>query len=126
MKIVSIVAYAGTAALIALGLVMANTKPSSAEYEEYATQRLTEYIKEQGCTKTPKLLDNFIKFDCGKLVESLTPQIKQIINASTEKHDYLLFSVYHTDLEINDLIPSYKFETVGALDSFFTYKAQKE
>jgi hypothetical protein len=126
MKIVSIVAYAGAAALVALGVAMASTNPSRIEYEEYATQRLSGYLKEQGCTKTPKLLDNLIKFNCTKLIESASPQIKQVIKASTQKQDYLLFSVYTTDLQISSLIPSYKFETVGAFDNFFTYKAQKQ
>lgn len=126
MKIVSIVACTGAAALVALGVGMATTKPSRAEYEEYATQRLSEYIKEQGCSKTTNIFSNFIKFNCAEIVDSASPQIKQIINASTEKHDYLIFSVYHTNLKINSLIPSYKFETVGALDNFFTYKAKRE
>ncbi len=126
MKIVSIVAYAGVATLIALGVAMTGTNPSRAEYEEYATQRLSQYLKEQGCSKTPNLLDSLINFNCAKLIDSVNPQIKQIVKASTQKHDYLLFSVYHTDLQINSLIPSYKFETVAALDNFFTYKAQKE
>lgn len=126
MKIVSIVACAGAAVLVGLGVAMASTKPSRVEYEEYATQRLSEYLKKQGCSKTSNLLDNLIKFNCKQLVDSASPQIKQIINASTEKHDYLLFSVYHTDLKLNSFIPSYKFETVGALDNFFTYKAKKE
>ncbi|MGB3653428.1 MAG: DUF4359 domain-containing protein [Rivularia sp. (in: cyanobacteria)] len=126
MKIVSIVAYAGTAALVALGVAMASTNPSRIEYEEYATLRLSRYLKEQGCSKTPNILDNLIKFNCAKLIDSASPQIKQVINASTKKQDYLLFSVYSTDLQINSLIPSYKFETVAALDNFFTYKAEKE
>jgi hypothetical protein len=126
MKVVSIAAYAGAAVLIALGVAMAATNPSPVEYEEYATQRLSEYLKEQGCSKTPNFLDNLIKFNCAKLIDSASPQIKQIIKASTQKQDYLLFSVYRTDLQINNLIPSYKFETVGALDNFFTYKAEKE
>ena len=126
MKIVSIVAYAGAAALVVLGVAMASTNPSRIEYEEYATQRLSGYLKEQGCSKTPNILDNLIKFNCAKLIDSASPQIKQVINASTKKQDYLLFSVYSTDLQINSLIPSYKFETVAALDNFFTYKAEKE
>ena len=126
MKVVSIAAYAGVAALIALGVAMVGTNPSRAEYEEYATQRLSGYLKEQGCSKTPSLLDNLIKFNCAKFIDSASPQIKQIIKASTQKQDYLLFSVYRTELQINSLIPSYKFETVGAWDNFFIYKAEKE
>ncbi|MEM6401498.1 MAG: DUF4359 domain-containing protein [Cyanobacteria bacterium P01_D01_bin.116] len=126
MKVVSIAACAGVAALVALGVAMTGTNPSRAEYEEYATEKLSEYIKEQGCSKTANILDNLIKSNCTKLVDSGSPQIKQIINASTQKHDYVLFSVYHTEIQIAPFIPSYKFETVGALDNFFTYKAQKQ
>ena len=126
MKVVSIAAYAGAAVLIALGVAMVGTNPSQAEYEEYATQRLSGYLKEQGCSKTPNLLDNLIKFNCAKLIDSASPQIKQIIKTSTQQQDYILFSVYSTNLQINSLIPSYKFETVAALDNFFTYKAEKE
>ncbi|MEO0687055.1 MAG: DUF4359 domain-containing protein [Cyanobacteria bacterium J06649_11] len=126
MKIVSIAALAGAAALIALGVAMAGTKPSQAEYEEYATQKLSQYLKEQGCSKTPNLLDNLIKFNCKNLIDSAAPQIRQIVNASTQKRDYIIFRVYTTNLQINSVIPSYKFETVGALDNFFTYKAVKE
>ena len=126
MKVVSIAAYAGVAVLVALGVAMTGTNPSRAEYEEYATGRLSEYLKEQGCGKTPNFLDNIIKFDCAKVIDSASPQIKQIIKASTQKHDYVLFSVYRTNLQINSLLPSYQFETVGALDNFFTYKAQKK
>ncbi|MGB3636949.1 MAG: DUF4359 domain-containing protein [Rivularia sp. (in: cyanobacteria)] len=126
MKVVSIAAYAGAAALIALGVAMVGTNPSRVEYEEYATQRLGEYLKEQGCSKTPNLLDNLIKFNCAKLIDSASPQIKQIVKASSQQHDYFLFSVYHTELQISPFIPSYKFETVAALDNFFTYKAEKK
>ncbi|MCJ8280821.1 MAG: DUF4359 domain-containing protein [Rivularia sp. ALOHA_DT_140] len=126
MKIVSIAALAGASALIALGVAMAGTKPSQAEYEEYATQKLSQYLKEQGCSKTPNLLDNLIKFNCKNLIDSAAPQIRQIVNASTQKRDYIIFRVYTTNLQINSVIPSYKFETVGALDNFFTYKAVKE
>ncbi len=126
MKVVSIAAYAGAAVLIALGVAMVGTNPSRVEYEEYATQRLGEYLKEQGCSKTPNLLDNLIKFNCAKFIDSASPQIQQIVKASSQQHDYLLFSVYHTELQISPFIPSYKFETVGALDNFFTYKAEKE
>jgi len=126
MKIVSIAALAGAAALIAYGVAMAGTKPSQAEYEEYATQKLSQYLKEQGCSKTPNLLDNLIKFNCKNLIDSAAPQIRQIVNASTQKRDYIIFRVYTTNLQINSVIPSYKFETVGALDNFFTYKAVKE
>ena len=124
MKFVSIAAYAGVAALIALGVAMVGSNLSRSYYEEYATQRLSGYLKEQGCSKTPSLLDNLNKFNCAKFIDSASPIIKQIIKATTQEQDYLLLSVYRTELKINSLKPAYKVETVGAWSNFFIYKAK--
>ena len=51
MKVSTIVAYVGVAGLAALGLVMAKTNPSQAEYEEYAVQKMTKYLKTDVCKK---------------------------------------------------------------------------
>ena len=127
MKPLTIIAYTGAAAgLAALGVVMAKTNPSQVEYEEYAVQRLTEYLKSDVCKKTTNFIENLIHFNCDKLVDSANPQIQQILSRTTERQDYIIFSIYRTDLKINSWIPSYKFETVGAFDQFYTYTAEKE
>ena len=127
MKPLTIIAYTGAAAgLAALGVAMANTNPSQVEYEEYAVQRLTEYLKSDVCKKTTNFIENLIHFNCDKLVDSANPQIQQILSRTTERQDYIIFSIYRTDLKINSWIPSYKFETVGAVDQFYTYTAEKE
>ena len=41
MKNLKIITYIGTAALAVVGVAMAITNPSQADYEEYAVQRLT-------------------------------------------------------------------------------------
>ncbi|MBD0389868.1 MAG: DUF4359 domain-containing protein, partial [Nostoc sp. C3-bin3] len=53
-------------------------------------------------------------------------QIQEIIARTTERQNYIIFSIYRTDLKISSWIPSYKFETVGAFDQFYTYTAEKE
>ena len=127
MKPLMIIAYTGAAAgLAALGVAMAKTNPSQVEYEEYAVQRLTEYLKTDVCKKTTNLIENLIRFNCDKLVDSANPQIQKIIARTTERQNYIIFSIYRTDLKINSWIPSYKFETVGAFDQFYTYTAEKE
>ena len=109
-----------------MGVAMANTNPSQGEYEEYAVQRLTEYLKTDVCKKTTNLIENLIRFNCDKLVDSANPQIQEIIARTTERQNYIIFSIYRTDLKINSWIPSYKFETVGAFDQFYTYTAEKQ
>ena len=127
MKPLTIIAYTGAAAgLAALGVTMANTNPSQVEYEEYAVQRLTEYLKTDVCKKTTNIIENLIRFNCDKLVDSANPQIQEIIARTTERQNYMIFSIYRTDLKINSWMPSYKFETVGALNQFYTYTAKKE
>lgn len=127
MKPLTIIAYTGAAAgLAALGVTMAKTNPSQVEYEEYAVQRLTKYLKTDVCKKSTNFIENLIHFNCDKLVDSANPQIQEIIARTTERQNYIIFSIYRTDLKINSLIPSYKFETVGALDQFYTYTAEKQ
>ncbi|MBD2775458.1 DUF4359 domain-containing protein [Iningainema tapete] len=125
MKAFTIMACAGAVALAAVGVAMATTNPSPAEYEEYAAQQLTEYIKANVCKKTPNLLKNLVNLNCNQLIESANPQMRDIIAASTQRQNFLIFSIYRTDLTLNSLVPSYQFETVGAFDKFYTYNAQQ-
>ncbi|MEH2362840.1 DUF4359 domain-containing protein [Nostoc sp.] len=127
MKPLTIIAYTGAAAgLAVLGVAMAKTNPSQVEYEEYAVQRLTKYLKTDVCKKTTNIIENLIRFNCDKLVDSANPQIQEIITRTTERQNYIIFSIYRTDLKINSWIPSYKFETVAAFDQFYTYTAEQQ
>ena len=118
--------YVGAAGLVLLGVTMAKTNPSQAEYEEYAVQRLTKYLKSDVCKKTPKILENLIKLDCDKVVNSATPQVREIVAGTTERQDFIIFSIYRTDLKLNSWLPSYTFESVGAFESFYTYSAEQQ
>jgi hypothetical protein len=126
MKALTIIACVGVVGVTVLGMAMANTNPSQTQYEEYAVERLTEYLKSNVCKKTSNFFENLIQGNCSKLVESVNPQMREIISRSTEKQNFIIFSVYRTDLTFNNWIPSYKFETVGAFDNFYTYSAQKQ
>ncbi|MBE9034545.1 DUF4359 domain-containing protein [aff. Roholtiella sp. LEGE 12411] len=127
MKALITFAYFGAAAgLAALGVTMAKTNPSQAEYEEYAVQRLAKYLKTDVCKKTTNILENLINLNCDKLVDSVNPQMQEIIARTTEKQNYIIFSIYRTDLKLNSWVPSYRFETVGAFDQFYTYTAQEQ
>ncbi|MCP6757298.1 MAG: DUF4359 domain-containing protein [Fischerella sp. CENA71] len=138
MRFLSIITYVGVFGLAALAVVMTQTNPNQVEYEEYATQRLTEYLNTNVCKKTPKFLENVIKFNCRQVVNSAQPQIREVIAESTERQDFIVFSIYRTNLNVNSLIPAlrvdsvlpstpgYKFETLGAFDQFYTYKAEQQ
>ncbi|NJM69517.1 MAG: DUF4359 domain-containing protein [Scytonema sp. RU_4_4] len=126
MKAFTIMTCLGVVGVTVLGMAMANTNPNQTKYEDYAVQRLTEYLQSNVCKKSPNLFENFIHWNCDKLLEAANPRMKEIISLSTEKQDFIIFSIYRTDLKLNDLVPSYQFETVGAFDNFYTYSAQKQ
>jgi hypothetical protein len=126
MKSLRIITYIGAAALAGLGVAMAVTNPSHPAYEQYALQRLREYLKKDVCTRAPKAFDGFLQRNCTVMVDSSQPQIQQIVSESTQRQNFIFFSIYRTDLSIAPFIPSYHFETVGAFQNFYTYTAEKQ
>ncbi|QSJ18145.1 DUF4359 domain-containing protein [Nostoc sp. UHCC 0702] len=126
MKASTIMAYVVVAALAVCGVAMAKTNPSQTDYEEYALQRLTQYLKQDVCKKTSRFIENLLHSKCDKLVDSTNPQIKEILAATTQKQDFIVFSIYRTDLKVSSWLPSYRFETVGAFNNFYTYTAEQQ
>jgi hypothetical protein len=126
MKSLKIITYVGAAALAGLGVAMAMTNPSQGNYEQFAVQQLTEYLKKDVCIKAPEVFDNFLQRNCSVLVDSSRPKMQQIIAETTQKQNFIFFSVYRTDLFINSVIPSYHFETIGAFQNFYIYSAERQ
>jgi hypothetical protein len=126
MRFLTIITCVGLVGLTALGAAMAKTNPTKADYEKYAVLRLTDYLNKNVCNKTPNLLENLIKFNCQKLINSANPEIRDIIANSTKRQNFIIFSIYRTDLKLNSWLPSYKSETVGAFESFYTYNTQQQ
>jgi hypothetical protein len=126
MKILQIVATLGGTALVGLAGWMVLTNPGQETYEEYATEQLTTYLKDEACTQVPNALENFLQRQCKSLVDTGRPQLEQIIAKTTQRQNFILFSIYRTNLEISPLLPVYHFETLGAFQNFYIYQAQKE
>jgi hypothetical protein len=126
MKVLNIVAYLGAAGLAVLGVTMAKTNPNQSEYEEYAVERLTQYLKQDVCQKTSNFFENLINSQCERLVEQANPQMREILSRTTEKQNLIVFSVYTTDLRLSSLLPAYRFQTVGAFNNFYTYTAEEQ
>jgi len=70
MKLLNIMALAIAGSMAVFGLVLSKTNPTQSQYEEYAVNRLTEYLKTDVCRKTPKLIENLLHSNCDKLVDS--------------------------------------------------------
>lgn len=123
MKILKVVASVGAVVVLGVTAGMARTNPNPDDYKGYATQRLTEYIKTEGCQKVPLPQDN-----CESIVESAEPQLAKIITNSTQRQNFIIFSIYKTELSLRQwvpFLPAYQFETLGAFQSFYIFKAEK-
>lgn len=112
-------------ALAGLGVAMVVTNPGQSAYNDYATAQLTDYLKENACNKAPSVLGNFLQAQCAALLDDNQDQIEQFIAESTRRQNYLILSVYQTDLAISEFLPAYHFETVGVFQRFYTYKAER-
>jgi hypothetical protein len=126
MKNLPIITYVGVAALAGIGITMAVTNPSLPAYEAYAVQWLTEYLKSDVCPQVPEVFGDFLQRNCSKIVDSSQAQMRLIITQATQQQNFILFSIYRTNLSVNPLLPSYQFETVGVFHNFYTYSAERQ
>ena len=121
MKTLKILASVGGIAAIGLGVAMAIANPSREAYNEYATSKLVDFVKDQGCSKVPVGKDQ-----CLSVVDSARPQLMEGISQNTHRQNFILFSIYKTEISIPvPLTPSYRFETLGAFQSFYTFKQEQ-
>ncbi|HEY9299314.1 MAG TPA: DUF4359 domain-containing protein [Phormidium sp.] len=124
----------GTAIVTGLLVSLAVSNPSQSEYEEYATKELTEYLQQNVCPQAPKIWGKSLKRECKRLVNSNQSEIKDLISQSTERYNFVLFSIYKTELSItkvspflpSSLLPSYHFGTLGIGQKFYIYQAEQQ
>ena len=117
-------------ALVGVGVAMAVTNPSQASYEEYATQQLAVYLRDNTCADAGELL----KDGCNQLLNENQSEIKELISANTQRQNFGVVSLYQTDLSVgkllpsflDNLVPSYHFKTVGVFNNFQILEAKKQ
>ncbi|ACK67037.1 conserved hypothetical protein [Rippkaea orientalis PCC 8801] len=125
MEAIHILSALGGVTLATIGGLMIITNPGQNDYENYATEALTFYLKDEVCPQAPSELGGFLISYCKTLVDTGRPQIQKVISNKTIRQNYLLFSIYETELSLPSPVPSYQFGTIGALRQFYTYEAQE-
>ncbi len=125
MNIVHLVKVIGGISVIGLSTSMVLTNPGQRDYESYATDTLTSYLKQEVCSKASGGLASFLASHCKTLVDTGKPHIKRAIANQTIRQNYLLFSVYETEFLLPSPVPNYQFETIGVFQHFYTYQADK-
>jgi hypothetical protein len=126
-------------AIAAAGIGMAATNPGEAAYDEYATARLSEYLNREVCPDAPDVLGIDLEDLCADLVEDNQDDLREIISDNTQRSNYGVLSLYQTNLSAHrllpaeirsflppQLLPAYRFKTVGILGNFVTYEAKKQ
>ncbi|MFM7365211.1 MAG: DUF4359 domain-containing protein [Cuspidothrix sp.] len=126
MKPLTMLVCVGVASIGVLGVILTKTNPNQTEYEEYALDKMTTYLKTDVCNKTPSFWEKLIKVNCEEVLKSAMPHLKDLITATTNRQDYLIFSIYRTEIKLDSVIPGFKFETVGALNQFYTFNAEQK
>lgn len=112
--------------LAGLATTMAIANPDTSTYEEYAVEKLTTYLKDDVCSQVPQAFETLVQNSCSSLIESNRPQIQQIIARSTQRQNFILFSIYRTNLSISSVVPLYRFQTVAVMQNFYTYSAEQQ
>lgn len=123
-------AIAGTTLAGLAGFMLASN-PGSAGYENYATEKLSSYLINDGCPQLssqqeiPEKIAKFVEKNCISIVKSNRSQIEKIVANNTKRQNFLFFSVYRTDFAFRGSLPDYHFETVGLFQNYYLYKAEK-
>lgn len=106
--------------ILVSSLILILTNPSSKKYEEFATEQLVVYAKENVCSPKSDNLEEAIKSQvCNLMVDTGRSQVPRLIQETTQRKNYLLFSVYETDLFV------YQFETIGVFNNFYIVDVRK-
>lgn len=112
-------------AVTGLGIFLILTNPGQQDYETYAAQTLNVYLKENMCTKLPPEVSTFLQSHCRSLVDTIRPQLSQIIARQTKRQNFILFSLYQTDLSTPSSLPDYQIRTIGVIKQFYIYKSEQ-
>jgi hypothetical protein len=131
MKNWKVTAIVAGVAILGGSAVMAGSNPSQTAYEEFALHKLSIFLKEDACKK----LIFGLQDQCPEWIDDNQPTLKEFIAQNTQKHNYLFFSFYTTELSARSLLPSiplisklpsYRFKTIGVLKTFYIYEAQQQ
>ena len=118
----------GIAGIIAIGVgaIALFTNPGEQKYQKYVALSLRTEVKDKICTKVSQDLGVWLEGQCHILITTASPYLSELIAQQTERENFLLFSIYQTNIPLPDPLPSYHLKTLGAFDSFYIYQAQEQ
>jgi hypothetical protein len=104
-----------------LGGLMALTNPNRAAYESFAVDRIGELAKDK-CDHAPDGLGVFIQGPCRAAIEAYKPELRPVLAATTSRQNWVLFSIYRSNIMVPIVNLQVRVESIGIFDRFFVYK----
>ena len=116
------------AGIIAMGIgaIAFFTNPGEEKYQNYADLTLRTEIKDKICARVSQDLGVWLEGQCHILITTASPYLAEVVTQQTKRENFLLFSIYQTNLPLPDPLTNYHVETIGAFGNFFIYQAQQQ
>ena len=108
----------GSLGVCGLGL----TNPGSAGYEIYAANRVGDLAKDE-CNRAASGFGVAIEGTCRAAIDAYKPQLRSLLAATTTRQNWILFSIYRSNISIPEVRFNARVESIGILNNFFTYKS---
>ncbi|WP_373542200.1 DUF4359 domain-containing protein [Chamaesiphon sp.] len=105
-----------------LGCGLGLTNPGSAGYESYAVDRVGDLARSE-CSRAAAGVGIAIEGACQAAIATYTPQLRPLLAATTTRQNWILFSIYRSDISIPEVRFNARVESIGILNNFFTYKS---
>ncbi len=123
----------GLVALVGIGGGLTLTNPSPETYAEEASHKLVEKLQTETCSELSNTFGINLQEQCRNVVADLRPQLKGLIETSTERTNLGVVSHYKTKLTADSLLPdflsgqlpSYEVESIGVATQFMFYRAEE-
>ncbi len=106
------------------------TNPTLEEYGAYAGDQLAAYATRDYCAQIPAFLPTLVE-KCHALGQELQPKLAELFLRQTRRQNFILFSLYTTDLSVLNFsplgisLPTYHFETLAVAGQFYTYEIRE-
>ncbi|NEQ46146.1 MAG: DUF4359 domain-containing protein [Leptolyngbya sp. SIOISBB] len=108
-------------AIATAALVVTNPGPDA--YASYVHEQAKTLLTDEVCTELPAGIGELLGSQCDEMVQSLMPELDNLIRARTHRLNFAIGSVYRTSLGLPNfpMLPEYRIETLGILNRFITY-----
>jgi Domain of unknown function (DUF4359) len=103
-----------------LGGIMTLTNPERADYEDYAVEQLGHLAISQ-CDRVPAF-GTVLQEPCRAALAAIKPQIRPMLAAATTRQNFIIFSIYRSNISIPAANFHAKVESIGLFSHFYTYK----